>query len=80
MTGGSGMVPMLSRWALPVLTIICDQCSLREQWVKAELLALHGDTRLTDLRVTLTANCPWRGAASFYEQWGGAVRDAGLMG
>jgi hypothetical protein len=53
----------LSDLISPTLTIVCAECDRRGQYSVARLIAKHGDARLTDLRIFLTANCPKR--ASF---------------
>ena len=66
----AGSTPTLAGWAADLMTVICPRCVLRETWIKAELLAIHGDARLTDLLIALTSTCAGRKATSMYEQCG----------
>ena len=52
------------------MTVVSARCGLGGTWIKAELLAIHGDARLTDLLITLTSTCAGRKATSIYEQCG----------
>ena len=60
-------VPMLSGWRGSTVTILCTRCERRECFVKADLLLNGGDVRMTDLRRTLTMDCPRWHAASAYD-------------
>jgi hypothetical protein len=51
----------------PTLAIICERCGRRGRYHVARLMAEHGDTKLTDLRVTL-ADCPKARSVSIHGQ------------
>ena len=60
---GAGRYPAgqgrtLSSWEGDLLTIACDKCGRRDAYQVKDLLTAEGDVRLTDLRATLTAECP----------------------
>ena len=60
----------MAGWTADLMTVVCPRCGLRETWIKAELLAIHGDARLTDLLIALASTCAGRKATSMYEQCG----------
>ena len=63
------VVPMLSGWPLPTLTIICRRCGRRDEHQVARLL-LDGDVKLGLLLKGLTQDCPSWQAQSIYELCG----------
>jgi hypothetical protein len=58
----------LSDLATTTLTIACAPCVRRGVYSVAKLRAKHGDARLTDLRVFLSADCPKRASARIQDQ------------
>ena len=59
----------LSDLRVPVLSIVCEPCGLRERYDVVRLQAQYGwDAKLTNLLRALVADCPKRGSASVYER------------
>jgi hypothetical protein len=51
----------------PTLGIVCQPCARRSRYRVARLIEEHGDTKLTELIVTL-ADCPKASSAHMYER------------
>ena len=70
-SAGSGAAPAppptLAGWPTPRVVIFCPKCERRVGWVKADLLCVHGDLRLTNLLRLLTADCSRWNAASLHD-------------
>jgi hypothetical protein len=59
----------LSDLRVPILSIVCEPCGLRERYDVQRLQGQYGwDAKLTDLLRVLVADCPKRGAASVYDR------------
>jgi hypothetical protein len=58
----------LSDLIAPTLTLVCKPCGRKGVHSLARLHIKHGDTRLTDLRSFLTADCPQRARKSIDAQ------------
>ncbi len=59
----------LSDLRVPVLSVVCEPCGLRERYDVVRLQAQYGwDAKLIDLLRALVADCPKRGGASVYER------------
>src|ERR1700722_13193759 len=58
----------------PTLGIVCQPCARRRRYAAARLIQEHGDSKLTELLVTL-ANCPKARSARMYDRCN-AVRGA----
>jgi hypothetical protein len=65
--GGAGATT-LSNLIAPTLTLLCEPCDRKGVYSVARLRAKHGDSRLTDLRTFLTADCPKRAKRSIHAQ------------
>ena len=58
----------LSEVRVPVLSIVCDPCGLRERHDVERLTRQYGwDAKLTDLLQALVADCPERRSVSVYD-------------
>jgi hypothetical protein len=51
----------------PTLGIVCQSCARRRRYAVARLIQEHGDSKLTELLVTL-ANCPKARSAGMYDR------------
>lgn len=58
---------VLSDLAHDALWVVCD-CGRSGRYSVTQLLAKHGDARLTDLLTMISADCPKRAAANILDQ------------
>jgi len=57
----------LSDVSSPTLSLVCQPCAWRRRYAVARLIQEHGDSKLTELLVTL-ANCPKARSARMYDR------------
>jgi hypothetical protein len=71
-----GRAAMLSDWRSPEIIVVCDSCGRRETFATATVRAATiGDVRLTDLRLSLTADCPKVRAGKLTDWCGARMMD-----
>jgi hypothetical protein len=60
---------ILSEVRVPVLTVVCEPCGLRERYDVERLTRQYGwDAKLTDLLPALVTDCPKRGSFSVHDR------------
>ena len=55
------------------LAFVCDKCGREGRYSVARLFAKHGDIGLPDLTATISADCPRRTSADFYDRCGAKI-------
>jgi hypothetical protein len=59
---------ILSDLTAKTIGVVCDKCGRRGRYSVARLLNKHGDIGLPELAAAVSADCPRRGGADFYDR------------